>query len=110
MFLQNAPRSMIRYGHHCPILLAVIVSLLQVRLASAQCAPSWTRVPLPEARTGAAMAYDSGRGVLVAFGGRTSNNKRLNDTWEWNGTAWALRATVGPQPRVTAMAYDASRH
>src|SRR5207249_1628689 len=32
------------------------------------------------------------------------------DTWEWDGTSWALRASTGPSPRAEhAMAYDGAR-
>ncbi len=48
------------------------------------------------------MVYDSARGVTVLF--------RAGETWEWNGTFWALRATTGPAARWEhAMAYDSGR-
>jgi Kelch motif len=34
----------------------------------------------------------------------------MNDTWEWNGTSWSLRASTGPPPRYDAsMVYDAQQ-
>lgn len=71
----------------------------------------------PVARTQHGMAYDSGRGRLVLFGGQTrdpgGSQVFLNDTWEWDGLSWflaAAAATVGPTPRInSAMAYDTSR-
>jgi hypothetical protein len=55
------------------------------------------------------MAYDSGNGVTVLFGGFDGRDN-LGDTWEWNGSAWARRATSGPSARVGhAMAYDSAR-
>ncbi|RIK63122.1 MAG: hypothetical protein DCC65_16345 [Planctomycetota bacterium] len=45
---------------------------------------------IPFRREGCALAYDSGRGVVILFGGHTSNGLGfigyLNDTWEWNGS------------------------
>jgi hypothetical protein len=68
----------------------------------------------PEARSGAAIAYDSTRNVTVLFGGCPSftncnNGPWLNDTWEWNGTTWTnvTPAGVSPSPRASsAMAFD----
>ena len=34
------------------------------------------------------MTYDSTRGVTVLFGGSVDGAVYLNDTWEWDGTAW----------------------
>jgi hypothetical protein len=49
------------------------------------------------------MAFDPIRGVGVLFGG--SNGE--TDTWEWNGSAWALKTTIGPSARYGhAMAFD----
>ncbi len=62
----------------------------------------------PSPRRTHAMAFDSGRGVTVLFGGY--NDDRLGDTWEWDGSSWALRATDGPSPRSGAgMTYDSAR-
>src|SRR5207244_2275382 len=59
----------------------------------------------PSARAGHAMAYDASHGVTTLFGGTS-----VADTWEWNGTTWAQRASTGPSTRGQhAMAYDASR-
>ncbi len=35
------------------------------------------------------IAYDTARGTVVLFGG-SGNSGVKNDTWEWNGTSWAL--------------------
>jgi hypothetical protein len=37
------------------------------------------------------ISFDSGRGVIVLFGGNGANSG-LNDTWEWNGTSWVERS------------------
>ena len=68
----------------------------------------------PQARSGAAMAYDAAIGKLVLFGGLGP----LNDTWTWDGTSWTQVAdsddpgctttcTGGPPTTVSgSMAYD----
>jgi hypothetical protein len=69
--------------------------------------------PLPPARDGQAIAYDSGRGKVVLFGGAQSMfNTPLNDTWEWNGSFWTERTVTGPVPpggSGVQMAYDVAR-
>ena len=49
---------------------------------------AWTAATptLVRARRQHAIAYDAGRGVVVLFGGY--DGTYLNDTWEWNGSAW----------------------
>jgi hypothetical protein len=74
--------------------------------------PDWSPIPPPgdgpEGRAEHAMAYDEGRAVTVMFGGITSDE--TNDTWEWDGTAWAPRGSTGPAPRAGhKMAYDSAR-
>jgi hypothetical protein len=65
----------------------------------------------PTGRWYPGMAYDSGRGVTVLFGGESGIPwASQGDTWEWNGTTWILRATTGPSARDRfVMAYDSSR-
>ena len=76
---------------------------------------SWqqrTPVTSPSARRMTAMAFDATRNVAVLYGGYTSVTvPNLADTWEWNGTNWALRtsAVSPPARRSHAMAYDAAR-
>ena len=65
----------------------------------------------PGARSGAAVAYDAGRGVMVLFGGRRAAVGTLDSqTWEFDGT-WRLRLTDNaPPPReLHKMAYDSVR-
>ena len=72
----------------------------------------WTAVtgPQPPARSEAAAAWDPKRKRLVLFGGWTWKDgarERLQDTWEFNGAAWARFSTTGPSPRSgAAMAFD----
>ncbi|HZQ49210.1 MAG TPA: kelch repeat-containing protein [Candidatus Dormibacteraeota bacterium] len=57
------------------------------------------------------MAYDSNRNLTVLFGGY-SYPGYLQDTWEWNGSAWTRNFTAHtPPPRDwSAMSYDSKRH
>ena len=68
----------------------------------------------PAGRTGHAMAFDPARGRLVVFGGMSYANgtyTELDDTWEWDGTAWQqANPALAPSVRSGArMAYDAAR-
>jgi len=81
-------------------------------IATAQPAANWTRQLLPAvpaARGGHALAYDSGRGQVLLFGGGLSTVD-FNDTWVWNGTTWVeIFPAVQPPKRANhAMAYDAA--
>lgn len=63
----------------------------------------------PPPRSGAEMAFDSTRGVMVLFGGM-SGGSESGETWEWNGITWELRSNSGPSPRIGhAMAFDSHR-
>jgi len=63
----------------------------------------------PTARSNHAMASDILRGRIVLFGGSSATGIE-GDTWEWNGTDWQLRATLGPSPRVSSVCdYDLMR-
>jgi len=71
----------------------------------------WTerRVTGPEARHGAGVAYDSKRGIVILFGGLTSDGFK-GDTWSWNGVEWRKLAESGPEPRgMGYIAYDKQR-
>lgn len=62
----------------------------------------------PGLRARHAMAYDSGRGRVVLFGGESESG--LQATWEFDGASWRQVAVAGPTPRSdAAMAYDAAR-
>ncbi len=67
----------------------------------------------PAPRWFSQMTYDSARGVCVLFGGKDEgqfNYQRMQDTWEWDGDAWTLRATTGPPRRSDfGMCYDTAR-
>ena len=63
----------------------------------------WTQAPqaagpTPEARVGAAMAWDPARQRIVMFGGETTIAEQ--DAWEWDGARWTQIATPPPPPRV----------
>jgi cysteine-rich repeat protein len=77
--------------------------------------PFWERVEsaIPDARVGAALAYDAARDRVVLFGGRKSEEtgpRDLNDQWQWNGRGWARVVTpfAPPARSFHAMAYDAA--
>ncbi len=61
----------------------------------------------PPARFCGTMVYDPARACVVLFGGRNGLSGPLrNDTWEWDGTTWTLKAITGPVPRFDhAMTY-----
>jgi len=62
----------------------------------------------PQARSYAAMAFDSGDDRVVMLGGFAGTP--MNDTWEWDGQNWTQFADTGPSARSDhAMAYDANR-
>jgi hypothetical protein len=64
----------------------------------------------PPSRNSASMAYDSGRGRTVLYGGQNSNGP-LGDTWEWDGANWTQMADAGPPARFgAATAFDAARN
>ena len=54
----------------------------------------------PEARSGAAMVFDSVRSKLVLFGGRAASGTDLDDTWEWDPRtgAWTAVSITGSKP------------
>jgi hypothetical protein len=78
---------------------------------------TWIRLApaaAPAPRCGHAMAYDSTIGRVVLFGGRDGTGigaNYFNDTWLWDGAAWARTSPVNPPTARAfhAMAYDDSR-
>lgn len=67
----------------------------------------------PGPRFDAVMADDPAAGVVVLFGGRRRGPAAasLDDTWDWDGSAWSRRATAtAPPPGDSArgLAYDAA--
>lgn len=67
----------------------------------------------PDARSGAAMIYDSKRGKVVLFGGRSGSGYNYEDTWEWDpGTGvWTDLTNAGSHPSGRSqfgMVYEAS--
>ncbi len=68
----------------------------------------------PPARWGAAMAFDSSRGVALLFGGVNFGNAKpyYADFWEWNGSSWKEVKVSGTKPqgrRYHCLSYDESR-
>lgn len=72
-------------------------------------APTQAQPGGPGPRNGVAMTWDPVRQRVVMVGGE-SPTAQHTDVWEWDGTAWTPRATVGLTPRVNhAIAYDTHR-
>jgi hypothetical protein len=69
----------------------------------------WNRISGagPEQRFGAAMTFDTARGVTVLFGGYGTTGF-LGDTWTWDGHRWAKKSPAHEPPARggAAMAYD----
>jgi hypothetical protein len=66
----------------------------------------------PSPRDGFDLVYDSSRKKAILFGGRSGYYQTdvLNDTWEWDGSAWTKVADTGPTARRNPrMAYDSAR-
>ncbi len=66
--------------------------------------------PVPSARTGHTLSYDTTRQRVVLFGGQTRTGA-VNETWEWDGTSWT---ELDPEPAPVrrhhhAMIYDTAR-
>ena len=60
----------------------------------------------PPARSFFAAGYDSGRDVVVLYGGDLPAAE-AGVTWEWDGDRWTARPAAGPGPRLAAaMAWD----
>ena len=67
----------------------------------------------PDARSGAAMVFDSVRGKFVLFGGRSGSGLNFEDTWEWDPTtgAWTDVSAAGDHPTARSqhgMVYEKS--
>ncbi|MBI1853229.1 MAG: IPT/TIG domain-containing protein [Planctomycetes bacterium] len=94
-----------------PTVVALAMSLCGPR-SNAQ--PTWilehpTRSP--EARYGAASAFDPVRSRVVLFGGMNAAGIVAGETWEWDGADWtqALPATSPPPRYAPGMVYDSGR-
>jgi hypothetical protein len=71
---------------------------------------AWSQIAIegPSPRHGAAVAYDSKRGLVMLFGGYAGETLAA-DTWSFDGRSWQKLADAGPDGRGSAMAYDAKR-
>ena len=66
----------------------------------------------PPARTGASMAYDPIRQLIVLHGGYDQQTNWANDTWTWNGSQWSQQSPGQSPPadgyvRAQPMCWDA---
>lgn len=68
----------------------VVATLLALRGLHPPAQPAGQHV-VPVPRSGAAIAYDETRGVLVMFGGTANGTTPLGDTWTWDGARWTQR-------------------
>jgi hypothetical protein len=96
--------------HSTPILLFALVATTLAPSVVGQ-GPTWASlVDHPTSRSGHAMAFDTGRGRTVVFGGSNAGSA-LGETWEWDGRVWIRRNPLhSPSPRtLAAMAYDPVR-
>jgi hypothetical protein len=60
----------------------------------------------PGPREGAGLAWDTGSGRMLLFGGSVGFDQG-SDTWSWDGATWIRVAETGPRPRfVSLMAED----
>ena len=92
--------------------------LLLVCLFTAEClaqAPNWTLIKptqSPVEMSRPAMSYDSSRKVTVLFGGRDTQTRSNNDTWEYDGTTWTkITPPLSPSARSGhEMVYDSNRN
>lgn len=72
------------------VAVLVVATLLAVRGVHPRTQPAGQNmVPVP--RSGAAIAYDENRDVLVMFGGAVNGVTPVGDTWTWDGTCWTQR-------------------
>lgn len=79
------------------------------RPAAGRCTNTWVPASVPP-RASSAVAFDAARKKLIAFGGYNRAGA-LADTWEWSGSAWALRAPIASPPARFghALAHDGLR-
>lgn len=93
--------------------LSVVLVLANATAASAQCVDAWIPLPHtgPSPRFGAAMAYDSTRGIVLLHGGNSYAGTVFSDTWTWNGLEWSRIEENSSTGLLWghAMAYDSLR-
>ena len=61
-----------------------------------------------EPRIGFAMVYDSERKRIIMHGGNTGE-RRLGETWSWDGETWSLLTADGPVRQAHRMVYDSKQ-
>ncbi|MEZ4247647.1 MAG: kelch repeat-containing protein [Polyangiales bacterium] len=76
---------------------------------------AWIRrdVVGPSARVAHELVYDTARGVVTLYGGRPASGMgpAFGDVWDWDGTTWTERVTMGAPPsrREPMVAFDEHR-
>lgn len=104
-----------------PLLAAAAAALFSmlpaISPALAQDCSGWVPLSDPLRRTGAAMAYDPVREQILMFGGDMDSedgsaaDRRLSETWAFDGTRWNFVTLAGPIRRENAaMSFDSQRN
>jgi galactose oxidase-like protein len=94
----------------CGLLITVFCTAAILAPANGQTWSPKSPASSPSARNEHALAYDSGHGQVVLFGGtNAANTAFLADTWVWDGANWTQKSpsTSPPGRYFHAMAYDA---
>ncbi len=97
----------------CLLAIRVPLAFIFVILTNAVSAqtPAWKQMQ-PPGRSSFSMVFDSLRNKAVLFGGLDVDGRAIDDTWEWDGTQWDDRQSVGVRPPARAasdLAYDSGR-
>ncbi len=72
---------------------------------------TWTHIPVspPPQAVNAAMTYAAARERIIIHGGTLPQGGFINQTWMYDGAAWALLTDKGPQAALTILTYDSTR-
>jgi len=95
-----------------PVLPALVAAGVVVHARVSKAPALSAPPPVLTARSGAAMAYDPERHVVVLFGGQANTGTELDDTWVWDGERWhQLHPASAPSPQShAALAWDPALH
>src|SRR3954470_21194920 len=95
--------------------VARLIVLVAAASAHAQPCLTWRSRPVtgptPRGESGFAFDLSRSRAVLVGGADSLSFGSVFREVWEYDGSAWSLRATDGPSARCdNAVAYDSARN
>ncbi|MBL8724651.1 MAG: hypothetical protein JNK49_11425 [Planctomycetes bacterium] len=90
-----------------PAILALFATALPAQVAWSS-SPIYQQIPT---LNGYGLCHHEQTGKTVLFGGFGANGQPINETWEWDGAAWSLRAMPNsPQANYEqSMVYDSLR-